>query len=270
LLRDNSNKQGDIVMYDSIQDIKLAVEDNGGSLTLSMRHLRDAYGLQRCRSGNVDRISIDLKKHGFIHHPDKLPSSQDENVHIFYDPNSPLAKRIKQTSDASSRPKNGISSEMARRSYTLLPAKATHKPIPVKMSSEERFGEKWHDFGPPPTDIEYVLAQLDNAKSSVSYNVVHSRLHPHSEVAKDSYLKNVERVYANEQRVWEVSEGQGLPKGFKFIYFNAKGVPAELIGEPKEGTGVINGYVMSGFGKLKIGAGIKLPINLNDRPRTKR
>lgn len=258
-------------MYHTLQGIRQAVEDNNGeSLLFSMRELCDACDVQKCSSGNLLKISAELTRHGLVHYPQTLPNDRHLQVRIFFDPNSAFARGNELTPDTSGQSKSSYSNEQVGGNYAWVPVKAAPKPTPVKMSSEERFGEKWNDFGLPPTDIEYALAQLDNAKSSVSYNVVHSRLHPHSEVAKDSYLKNVERVYACEQRVWEVSEGQGLPKGFMFIYFNAPGVPAELIGKPEEGTGVINGYVMGGFGKSKIGAGIKLPLNLNDRPKAKR
>ena len=140
------------------------------------------------------------------------------------------------------------------------------------MTSEERFNNGkpgWAaEFGNPPTALEYALAQLTNCRASRDYGVLHGRLHPFSAVAKDSYLKCVERCFANEKRVWEVyAEGDSgkLPKSFNFEYYNSKGVDSDLIGEAPEGNSVIDGYKIKGFGKTREGAGVILPIVLNPR-----
>lgn len=234
-------------MYGSIQDIQQAV-DNNGDLTLSMRALLDAIGAERSTSGNRVKISAELANHGLKHWPVDLPDRQSLMVKVFYDPNRP-----------------NISAYRVSQPYTT--------DIKLRrnlLSKEERFGELWNDFGPPPDELEYALAQLSNARGSRQYSIVHGRLHPHSNIAKESYEKTVERCFVCEKRVFEVHQTTRLrlPVNFRFEYFNSKEVPQELVGETPEGLSIIKGYKFKGVGKARECAGVTLPIIID--PKSKR
>jgi hypothetical protein len=161
---------------------------------------------------------------------------------------------------------HGIETEATAKAVTVREPKVK----PEKMTSEERFGEKWNNFGEAPTPFEYALAQLTNARSSRDYGVVHGRLHPHSIVARDSYRKCVERCYINEEKLYRLMQaepGQKLPKGFVFEYFNERGVPSELVGEPEEDYSALEHYKFTGFGKAGLGEGVTLPIKITTKAK---
>ncbi len=180
---------------------------------------------------------------------------------------------------------NGLTAEITAKPAVSVPA--AEKEVPAKSKTvaaktekatepktdgrATRHGDAFHKFGTVPTDLEYAIAQLDNARCSKAYNVIHSRKHPFSETAKNSYLANVERCYVSEEKVYNESldAGTALPKNMYFEYFNKKGVPVELIREPKEGLSVLDGHTIEGFGRLKLGAGIKLPVVLRTVPARK-
>ncbi len=179
---------------------------------------------------------------------------------------------------------NGLTAEIVKPAASIsaaekeVPAKSKtvaakiEKPTEPKTDGRAtRHGDTFHKFGTVPTDLEYSIAQLDNARCSKAYNVIHCRKHPFSETAKNSYLANVERCYVSEEKVYNESldAGTALPKNMYFEYFNKKGVPVELIREPKEGLSVLDGHTIEGFGRLKLGAGIKLPVVLRSVPAKK-
>ena len=180
---------------------------------------------------------------------------------------------------ASYNRENGIAAPVKEVSARVarVPKEKVEK---VLLTPGERFGgkfggESFHDFGEVPTMFEYLMAQLQNARCSKAYNIVHSRLHPFSEAAQGSYLNSVIRQYVGEEKLFEhmqeldaSGETYKVPKGFTFDYYNAKGVPAELVGEAEEGYSVLEGHTFDGFGKLSLGAGVTLPVKLNTRAAT--
>lgn len=229
-------------MYRSMQDVRKAVEERG-YLVVTMQELKSAFGVERCTSGNLEKISIGIKKFGFDHLPVELPNNQGGKVTIVFDHDSPSTQATVRSSN-----------HLTRRNKVLL-------------TKEERYGDRWNNFGEQPNEMEYAEGQLINARASRDYSVLHGRKHPYSTVAKDSYEKAVERCFACELKVFEVYQDTeyDLPNQLLFEYFDAEEVPQNLIGQAPEGSSIIEGYTIKGVGKLKVGEGIKLPVSIRKR-----
>ncbi len=231
-------------MYKSMEDIRKAVDDGHGYLVITMQELKEAFEVKRCSSGNLEKISRGIKGFGFNHLPQELPNNQGDRVTIVYDHNIP------------------------RNQFTDRSSNSPARPAEVVLVENKRFGNRWNDFGEPPSEMEYTAGQLTNARASRNYSLLHGRRHPYSAHAKDSYEKAVERCFACEMKVFELYQDTDceLPDELLFEYFYNEEMPQNLIGQAPEGNSVITGYVIKGFGKLNVGKGVKLPISI---PKTK-
>ena len=117
----------------------------------------------------------------------------------------------------------GTTAEPAAKQTPAEPVKrgrpAGAKPaVPAANDGEKTYGgaTAWCDF-PSPSEIEYALAQLENAIGSKVYSVSHGGKHPFSIVAQGSYYAAVNRQYVAEERVQTLLDnGAKLPKGTQF------------------------------------------------------
>jgi hypothetical protein len=82
-----------LVTYKTLDDIRQAVEQHQGVLTVGMDELRDAKGAGRLGVHVRAGIRKDLAGLGLGHWPRELPESQDELVRI-YKQGSPVADLI--------------------------------------------------------------------------------------------------------------------------------------------------------------------------------
>lgn len=69
--------------YDSLDDLKDAIEKNEGLLSVLMKDVRDAYGAQRLGNQVVENIADSLAGKGIGHYPDYLPQDQEAWVRLF-------------------------------------------------------------------------------------------------------------------------------------------------------------------------------------------
>lgn len=65
------------------EEIREHVRENGNVLTVSMEHLRDAYGAGRLGEHVRTGISRALDSVGLAHYPSPLPSYQDHAVRLY-------------------------------------------------------------------------------------------------------------------------------------------------------------------------------------------
>ncbi len=73
-----------MTQYKTMEDIKAAVEANGGLLTLKMEALRDAYGAGRLAKIVRENILKTLRGLGLGHLPaGDLPNEQEESVRLY-------------------------------------------------------------------------------------------------------------------------------------------------------------------------------------------
>ena len=73
--------------YSSIDDVKRAVDENFGLLTVEMKELRDIYARERLGAQVRERIKQDLAKVGISYQSEKagdaLPRYQDDLVRLY-------------------------------------------------------------------------------------------------------------------------------------------------------------------------------------------
>lgn len=69
--------------YSSPEDLRDAVECNGGVLSLSMDKVRDAFGSGRLGSTIRAEISAKLKRLGLAHMPRELPNYQEQWIRLY-------------------------------------------------------------------------------------------------------------------------------------------------------------------------------------------
>lgn len=81
------------MQFKNIEKVKVAVDNNGGILTVEMSSLRDAYGAGKLGVNVVAAISEELSSYGVRHWPQSLPAKQWESVRL-YKAGSPLSKII--------------------------------------------------------------------------------------------------------------------------------------------------------------------------------
>jgi hypothetical protein len=70
-------------MFQSLEDIKQEVENNGNVLTLPVAEVRDAYGAQRLGVHVRANISKAMRGLGLGHYPQDLPDRRREPVRIY-------------------------------------------------------------------------------------------------------------------------------------------------------------------------------------------
>jgi len=80
-------------MYDSLEDLRDAVDAAGGVLTVDMWAVRDAHGAGRLGIHVRTNITKKLRSLGLDHYPDELPGWQEEQVRV-YRQGSPVADLI--------------------------------------------------------------------------------------------------------------------------------------------------------------------------------
>ena len=83
--------------YDSLEQIKEAVADHGGVLTLNMGELRDAYGADRLGSHIREGIEGEFGELGLAHRPRRLTNCQEDTVRLYL-PKSPVGKLLEAAS----------------------------------------------------------------------------------------------------------------------------------------------------------------------------
>ena len=75
--------QDDVVKFGSLQQVKDAVEEHGGILTVRMLALREAHGAERLGSLVRDEIATRLQQLGLAYQPDPLPRYQEEEARLY-------------------------------------------------------------------------------------------------------------------------------------------------------------------------------------------
>ena len=69
--------------FKTLEELKAAVEENDGVLTLEVRVVRDAYGADRLGVNVRANISKALKGLGLGHYPAELPEYQHQPVRLY-------------------------------------------------------------------------------------------------------------------------------------------------------------------------------------------
>lgn len=88
--------------YARLEDIRDAVEENGGVLTLSMEELRDAHGAERLGVNVRSAITSRLRKLGLNHQPYVLPAYQEDTIRLYL-ADSAVAKLLQAVSHTGPR-----------------------------------------------------------------------------------------------------------------------------------------------------------------------
>ena len=68
---------------ETLEDLRKAVEDSDGILTVSMRDVRDAYGVKKLGVHVRAGISKALRGQGLAHYPPELPEYQEESLRVY-------------------------------------------------------------------------------------------------------------------------------------------------------------------------------------------
>ncbi len=78
---------------ETLDDIRQELDEKGGTMSVSMRRLRNAFGAKKL--GVVVRrdISSELARRGIAHYPESLPDSQNDWVRLFK-VDSPAARLV--------------------------------------------------------------------------------------------------------------------------------------------------------------------------------
>jgi hypothetical protein len=103
-------------MTDTYEDLKDAVEENGGLYVTTMAELRDIRGAGRLSAGICNAISADLASHGLGHIPDELPTSQWSEARIYRlgSPIAAVASAVLEPSTAGDKTLRNLSSDDAQ------------------------------------------------------------------------------------------------------------------------------------------------------------
>lgn len=86
--------------YSDFSGVKAAVDSKGGLLSMPMRHLRDAHGVDRLGVHVRRAIHDKLLGHGIGHTPEDLPEYQERMVRL-YTLGSPFDKTLRDMQDLS-------------------------------------------------------------------------------------------------------------------------------------------------------------------------
>jgi hypothetical protein len=88
-----------MVTFDTLDELKNLVEENGGIVTTTMECLRDACNAGRLGKHVRQKIHNELAGKGLGHLPEDIPESQHEQIHVFK-----FGTSIGQAIDAIRRP----------------------------------------------------------------------------------------------------------------------------------------------------------------------
>ncbi len=79
--------------YGSLEELRDAVQEHAGVLTVLVAEIRDAYGAERLGSRVRDEIIGKLKSLALMHRPRRFPSYQEDQVRLFIE-DSPAGRLI--------------------------------------------------------------------------------------------------------------------------------------------------------------------------------
>lgn len=91
--------------YNSLTELKNAVQTNGGVMTVDVADIRDAYGAQRLGSQVREEVIRRLKSLGLEHRPKTFPHYQEERVRLFIKDSPPgrLIRDVEHIAPAADR-----------------------------------------------------------------------------------------------------------------------------------------------------------------------